>query len=387
MSVLPNLLIQWIVPLASVQGNDQPDHRGVDYEFGASDTNMTIEEASQLLTNWIQQKPGEVAAQKAAVDQYGKLFRPENIPNLTEEQVKAFLLFKNNKHWAGIHRQSNIYADMDRLKTALNVLLDETLPIQDRLDKITDKSGPLYIKGLGRAVLTPILMCVYPDKYAVYNRISEEGLNRLGRNKAKAIDSFGNRYVAINEACHQIADEIKQTLSLGDAMFSLMIHGDESPLNASIAGEDESEIEPIPKTANSESFVFPLEKYLEDFLVSNWEKTVLGKTLALHVEDEESATQYSTDVGPIDILARDKANHDWIVIELKKSRSSDAVVGQLLRYMGWVKKHRAAVGENVRGIIITSEPDDRIKYAILVSEGISFYTYRVSFDLIKEEPA
>ena len=34
-------------------------------------------------------------------------------------------------------------------------------------------------------------MCVYSDKYAVYNHTGEEGLNRLGRNRAKATDSFG----------------------------------------------------------------------------------------------------------------------------------------------------------------------------------------------------
>jgi restriction system protein len=72
---------------------------------------------------------------------------------------------------------------------------------------------------------------------------------------------------------------------------------------------------------------------------------------------------------------------------LKKGKSSDAVVGQLLRYMGWVKKHNATGSENVRGIIITSAPDDRIKYAMLVAQGVSFYTYRVSFDLVEEQPA
>jgi hypothetical protein len=355
---------------------------------------MTIEEASLLLSNWLTQRPAEVAAQKAALDQYGKLFRPENIANLTEDQFKAFLLFKNNKHWTGLQRQSSIYADMDRLKTALRVLLDEAQPIQARLDKITDKSGPLYIKGLGRAVLTPILLCVYPDRYAVYNRISEEGLTRLGRNTEKATDSFGKRYVAINEACHQIAGEIHQSLSLVDAMFSLMVHGSDSPLvspstsDGATVADEVGEVEPAPTTTLvGDSFIFPLEKYLEDFLVSNWDKTVLGKTLALHVEDEESATQYPTDVGPIDILARDKGNHDWIVIELKKGRGSDAVVGQLLRYMGWVKKHKATGSENVRGIIITSTPDDRIKYAMLVANGVTFYTYRVSFDLVEEKPA
>jgi hypothetical protein len=50
---------------------------------------MTIEEASLLLSNWLTQRPAEVAAQKAALDQYGKLFRPENIANLTEDQFKA----------------------------------------------------------------------------------------------------------------------------------------------------------------------------------------------------------------------------------------------------------------------------------------------------------
>jgi hypothetical protein len=353
---------------------------------------MTLEDASQLLARWITQNPAEVAAQQAALDHYGKLFRSENIAGLTEEQFKAFLLFKNNRRWAGIHRQSNIYADMVRLKTVLTVLLDETQSIQDRLDKITDKSGPLYIKGLGRAVLTPILMCVYPDKYAVYNRKSEEGLTQLGRNTAKPTDSFGERYFAINAACHQIADEIRQPLPLVDLMFGLMVHGRELPplppaLDAETTGDADSESEPIPQAAVDDSFLFPLEKYLEDFLVSNWDKTVLGKTLSLHAEDDEVATQYSTGVGPIDVLARDKSSHDWVVIELKRGRTSDVVVGQLLRYMGWVKKHKATGCENVRGIIITSVPDDRIKYAMLVSGNISFYTYKVSFDLVEEKPA
>ncbi len=353
---------------------------------------MTLEEASLLLSNWLTQKPVKVAAQQATLEHYGKFFHPDNLGNITQEEFRAFLAFKNNQHWANIQRQPNIYADMERLRKALSVLLDDKQPIQDRLDEITDKSGPLYIKGLGRAVLTPILMCVYPDKYAVYNRISEEALTRLGQNKAKATDSFGKRYVAINEACHQIANKIEQPLSLVDSMFSLIVHGYESPLVSSSGFEDEAndmtELGPGPiSTPVGDSFVFPLEKYLEDFLISNWEKTVLGKALVLHVEDEESATQYSTDLGPIDILARDKTNHDWVVIELKKGKSSDAVVGQLLRYMGWVKKHKAAVNENVRGIIITSAPDDRIRYAMLASQGVSFYTYRVSFDLIEEKPA
>lgn len=351
----------------------------------------TLAEATQLLSTWIAQNPAEAAAQKAALDSYGQLFRPDNIANITEAEFKAFLLLNNNKHWANIHRYPNIYSDMPRLKTALSVLVDEKLPVRDRLDQIIDKSGPLYIRGLGRAVLTPILMCVYPTKYAVYNRISDEALRRLGH-EANPKDSFGKRYDTINEACHKIAAEINRPLYLVDLMFSLMVHGtsptatDPSSFNQPFDGE-EIELAPAANIAVNESFIFPLEKFLEEFLVVNWDKTLLGKSLALHAEDEESATQYHTGIGDIDILARDKNNHDWIVIELKKGKQADVVIGQILRYMGWVKKHKAKAGENVRGIIITSAPDDRIKYAMLVSQDVSFYTYRVGFDLVEEKPA
>ena len=266
---------------------------------------------------------------------------------------------------------------MGRLKTALQVLLDESQPIQVRLDKITDTSGPLYIKGLGRAVLTPILMCVYPDKYAVYNRISEEGLTQLGRNRAKANDSFGKRYVTINEACHEIANEINQPLSLIDSMFSLMVHGPDSPLEGQAAHGGGAEVTAAKERESgrgaviADAFVFPFGE-----VPGRFSRFKLGQdcswqsACASHIGNEESATQYPTGLGPIDILARDKADHNWVVIELKKGKSSDTVVGQLLRYMGWVKKHKASGNEKVRGIIITSAPDDRIKYAMLASQGV-----------------
>src|SRR5205823_5715202 len=139
-------------------------------------------------------------------------------------------------------------------------------------------------------------------------------LNRLGRNRAKDTDKFGKRYVSINDACREIAKEINQPLYLVDTMFSLIVHENESPLAAKADLTDDSIPTVVVNAAIgndgisiNQSYVFPLEKFLEEFLVSNWEKTVLGKTLSLHSEDEESATQYPTDVGEIDILAREKS--------------------------------------------------------------------------------
>lgn len=57
----------------------------------------------------------------------------------------------------------------------------------------------------------------------------------------------------------------------------------------------------------------------------------------------------------IDILARDENAGNHVVIELKKSQTSDDTIGQLTRYMGWVMDKKG--DENVRGIIISANYD------------------------------
>jgi hypothetical protein len=349
---------------------------------------MTVEQASRLLSEWLISKPAEVEAQKAAMEYYGRYFSLQNLANITQEGFKDFLLLKNNKHWSGIHRQSQIYEDVERLRQCLKILLDESKPIDERLDLIVPEDKPAFIRGLGRAVLTPILMCVSPKKYAVYNRISDQGLDMLGRKTIKDTDSFSKRYASLNAACHQLSGEINQPLYLIDSMFSLMVHGLESPLTM-LPRESAQTLEPGEATADSSgpsaTIAFSLEKYLQEFIVSNWDKTPLAKTLDIFTEDEEKGIYFQTDVGVIDILARDRATGDWVVIELKKGRNSDSVVGQLLRYMGWIGRHKAHAGEKVRGIIITGETDDRIKYAVSAIPGIEFFTYKTSFDLVEEK--
>lgn len=129
--------------------------------------------------------------------------------------------------------------------------------------------------------------------------------------------------------------------------------------------------------------VFALEKYLEEFLVSNWNNTELAKKYSIFTEDGEIVgQQYETDTGPIDILAVSKDNKTLLVIELKKGRASDVVIGQIQRYMGYVSEELAEHDQEVRGLIIALEDDTRIKRALVVTKGIDFYKYEVSFRLI-----
>lgn len=130
--------------------------------------------------------------------------------------------------------------------------------------------------------------------------------------------------------------------------------------------------------------VFVLEKHLEDFLVQNWRQTELGKKYDIYNEDGELVgQQYPSDTGPIDILAVSKDKKTLLVVELKKGRASDNVVGQIQRYMGYVKDELAESDQEVKGIIIALEDDNRIKRALSVANNIEFYRYQVSFKLYK----
>lgn len=129
---------------------------------------------------------------------------------------------------------------------------------------------------------------------------------------------------------------------------------------------------------------FVMEKHLEGFLVKNWGLTDLGKEYDIFEEDGECVgQQYQTDTGPLDILAISKDKKTLLVVELKKGRASDAVVGQTLRYMGYVHEELAEEGQHVRGLIIALEDDQRIRRALSLVPMISFYRYQVSFKLEK----
>jgi len=130
---------------------------------------------------------------------------------------------------------------------------------------------------------------------------------------------------------------------------------------------------------------FALEKHLEDFLVENWKHSELGKHFDIYEEDGELVgQQYPSDTGPLDILAISKDKKTLLVVELKKGRASDNVVGQIQRYMGYVKEELAEVNQQVKGAIIALEDDLRIRRALSVTNNIEFYRYEISFKLKKQ---
>lgn len=140
---------------------------------------------------------------------------------------------------------------------------------------------------------------------------------------------------------------------------------------------------PRVEMGEDEEMEFALEKYLEDFIVNNWEKVDFGEKLILFTDkDGNIGKRYFTeDVGYIDILAKDEKGN-FVVIELKKGRTNDEVIGQVLRYIGWVRRNIAEREEDVRGLIIVGERDIRLEYALQeISHKVGVKIYKVSFRL------
>jgi len=315
------------------------------------------------------------------IDKYGSMFNPNNLGSLNKEDFKSFLLMKNNKHWEGIHRQGNmITQDMNKLKKALKILLNEEVSIEKRLNILIPKNKDNYIKGLHRSVITPIMMVVYPTKYGVYNRRSDEGLTKVGlMPKHGKGAAFSRKYIEINKVLNGLASENNMSLFELDSVWWRVTDG-YKPIETKEEKQENEEIETG----------FALELHLRRFLVDNWEKTKFGKKYEIISEDGEIiGEEYQTkEVGNIDILVKNKTKKEWVVIELKKGQSNDAVVGQTLRYMGWVERKLIKKGESVKGIIIVKEVDNKLKSALSFLKdkvNIDCFAYKVQFSLNEVE--
>ena len=88
--------------------------------------------------------------------------------------------------------------------------------------------------------------------------------------------------------------------------------------------------------------------------------------------------------GRIDLLCKDTEGN-LVVIELKRDSSSDQVVGQLLRYMGYVKENHLGKGKIVRGIIVAHDADERLRLALQAIPNVELKLYKVDVTIRSPE--
>jgi hypothetical protein len=125
---------------------------------------------------------------------------------------------------------------------------------------------------------------------------------------------------------------------------------------------------------------FAYEKDLQNFLAKNL--SLIESGLILYMDEDITGIEFPVGNRFIDILATDKDNN-YVVIELKVSRGYDRVVGQILRYMAWIRKNHAEENQKVRGIIIAREISDDLLLACSETKNVELYEYSLSVSLNK----
>lgn len=127
-----------------------------------------------------------------------------------------------------------------------------------------------------------------------------------------------------------------------------------------------------------EPAVWLTERALEESLVRNWRSTPfakLGVELARRETDGLPGRQVLTPVNSIDLLGFQPSVKMWWVIELKRGRSSDAVVGQVSRYLGWISSTRLSHGQDAVGAIVAGKADLKLKHAVRANPRLSLWVY------------
>jgi hypothetical protein len=150
-----------------------------------------------------------------------------------------------------------------------------------------------------------------------------------------------------------------------------------SGMGAVDATDQEDEEDASDSTPELASREFAFERDLKNYLARNIQSLEPG--LRIYSDGTTTGIEFEAGGRFIDILAVDKSG-DFVVIELKVSRSYDRVIGQLLRYTGWVRQNLAN-GRRVRGIIVASSITDDLKIAASEAGDVKLMEYEIAFSL------
>lgn len=226
--------------------------------------------------------------------------------------------------------------------------------------------GDVIIARRGRRVLAAVGTVVKPASYAP------------GRNPH--LENAPDVHASYLPVKWQALPRDKQVDAIVFPMYTLAEFTEEQYLNLVGPITSDAELRVSAQTIEDQG-AFVLERYLEDFIVNNF-SMIFGNQLSLYCDEQGAdGQQYNTDIGIIDTLAFERTTNSFVVIELKKGRPSDQVVGRVLRYMGWVKEKLCGPNQNVKGLVICRDQDQRMVYALSMVPNVKVKYYAVSFRL------
>jgi hypothetical protein len=132
---------------------------------------------------------------------------------------------------------------------------------------------------------------------------------------------------------------------------------------------------PVPSAADGEMIT---ERALEEHLELHWGDTPFARSgveLASREKHGWPGRQVFTPVNAIDLLGYEARARRWWVLELKRNRSADVVVGQVSRYLGWIAEERRGHRESAVGAIIVRRADPKLRYAVRANDRLSLWEF------------
>ncbi|MEM1990306.1 MAG: endonuclease NucS [Nitrososphaerota archaeon] len=297
----------------------------------------------------------------------------------------------------------NLFDELKDVKTRINEAEDAFKRLNEIRNKQIDK--PVANSFIGLRFLSLLLAYRYPENYNPIKPAEWRAFARFinpdfripsGTSSGEQYEIYGEyvellrNHIKSIEKIREIKDAFTKDLKFKDDEYRWMAQ-DIIYIGANLESIEKESLKPettskiIAKEYLEENTGFmPLEEHLEQYIMKNWDMIDFGEKLSIYREEDGSpANQYTTDVGTIDILAKDSQNN-LVVIELKRGESDYQVVGQILKYMGWVEKNLATEGQKVRGMIIVGKADETLKSAIMpVRDKVILKEYRLKMNLIE----
>jgi len=157
---------------------------------------MEFEEAIKLTLKEWEDNPKLQENENQFISKYSSLFQLENIDQLTSDQFREFIgeLISNLPTTTNLEPMymGHLVKDMKRLKELLKILLDEKIPINDRIKKVrTGEHEGGYFKY---EIFSAVLFVSNPKKFSFINDTVIVALEKLrfylNFNKEKIWDSY-----------------------------------------------------------------------------------------------------------------------------------------------------------------------------------------------------
>ncbi|MCD4771708.1 endonuclease NucS [archaeon] len=314
-----------------------------------------------------------------------KKFDKNFISNMTKEQyymglgkkegVFSYELEHKTQSWGSIRGGSNYkfgyYEDFLRVRS----LILKIISLKDDLNIFYKKDGNLTevskeiirdsnkLKGVGRALIGKILCIFFPETFIPLYSHQDKFLNLLYDNYSSnnyGVELFLRNNYKLILAKNKIEDRCNN-LKFEKLLYYYI--DKESRVEKKVLGNN-------------------CERKDIDLLEVQHFQTLVSRNFNIYFEDlnyfdkeyqENNYGHFDTqEVGIMDFLAIDKKG-DFVVIELKVGKNThDSSLGQILRYMGWVKERLCKDNQKVRGIILGQNIDNKLQFGLKMLPEVSF---------------